>query len=146
VVARFVNLKASTARRDLFLAMFNVYIDDSGTSPTQPVAIASALIVPAKRILALEKEWNGFLDSRRIRCFHTSECVARNSKSVFANWTDEEVRDALERVRQIAKKFPVKALSWSVKKTKRLIMTSLFQVNYGNNGANITTPGPFIMF
>ena len=36
---------------------FTVYLDDSGTSPSQHVAIASAVIIPASRLLLLEREW-----------------------------------------------------------------------------------------
>src|SRR5271155_4361077 len=43
--------------RDVFLAMFRAYIDDSGTDPEQQVAIASMLIMPATRIPALDREW-----------------------------------------------------------------------------------------
>jgi hypothetical protein len=97
--------------------MFNVYIDDSGTSPNQRVAIASALLIPVKRVRQLEKEWKQFCDKRHIEEFHSSECVARNQKSAFANWTDPEVDSALARVRQISKKFGVKAFSWAVNKS-----------------------------
>lgn len=61
----------------MFLAMFTVYIDDSGTAPEQQVAIASGLIFPAKRMAAMEREWRSFLQKQGIEQFHTSECVAR---------------------------------------------------------------------
>lgn len=96
--------------------MVNVYIDDSGTSPSQRVAIASALLVPVKRVHQLEREWKQFCDTRSIKEFHSSECVARNQKSAFANWTDPEVDSTLKRVSQITKKFGVEAFSWAVNK------------------------------
>jgi hypothetical protein len=64
VVGGFVRLSfphlASQPLREYWkvhLAMFTIYLDDSGTDPSQPVAIASALIIPAPRIIALEREW-----------------------------------------------------------------------------------------
>lgn len=40
------------------MAFFSMYLDDSGTTPDQKVAVASALIVPAAQIRRLENEWN----------------------------------------------------------------------------------------
>ncbi len=44
--------------REVQLAFFSMYLDDSGTTPDQKVAVASALIVPAAQIRRLENEWN----------------------------------------------------------------------------------------
>ena len=44
--------------KEVQLVMFTVYIDDSGSDPNQPVANATALIVPGRRILALQREWD----------------------------------------------------------------------------------------
>lgn len=79
--------------------MFNVYIDDSGTAPDQRIAIASALIIPARRTKALEAEWENFRLKYGISQFHTSECVSRNRKSEFASWDEARVSEVLARVR-----------------------------------------------
>lgn len=102
--------------RETTLIMFNVYIDDSGTAPDQRIAIASALIIPARRVLALEAEWENFRLKYNISQFHTSECVYRNRKSEFASWDDARVSDALARVRQITMKYAVRAISFAVTK------------------------------
>ena len=96
--------------------MFIVYIDDSGTAPDQAVAIASALIIPAKRIASLDKEWATFAEKEGFNEFHSSECVARNPKSVFAAWDGERVLRVTSRVRQVAKKYGVKAFSFATNK------------------------------
>jgi hypothetical protein len=98
--------------------MFNVYIDDSGTAPDQRIALASALIIPTKRIMALEEEWATFRKKYSISEFHTSECVYRNSKSEFASWDDIRVANALARVRQITMKYAVRAPSFAVTKAE----------------------------
>jgi hypothetical protein len=94
--------------------MFNAYIDDSGTAPSQRIAVASALLIPARRILALESEWRTFCAKYQIESFHTSECVAHNPRSEFATWDDAKVEAAVARVRQITMKYVVKAFSFAV--------------------------------
>ena len=101
-------------RRKVNLIMFNVYFDDSGTAPDQRIAIASALIVPAKRILAMEREWNTFRLKYGITDFHTSECIHRNQKSEFASWDEDKVNAVIARVRQITTKYAVRAISNAV--------------------------------
>jgi hypothetical protein len=98
------------------LAMFTAYVDDSGTDPHQPVAIASALIVPASRIIALEKEWNKLKTREKVTDWHTAEVVAKNPHSEFANWDDDAVARVFGRVRQITKKYGVKSVAFSVYK------------------------------
>src|ERR1022692_1142166 len=96
--------------------MFTVYVDDSGTSPTQPVAIASALIIPAYRIVVLQKEWDKLRTKENFADWHTSEFVAKNPHSDFANWDDQKGSRVFGRVRQIARKYGVKSVAFSVYK------------------------------
>src|ERR1700730_2017872 len=96
--------------------MFSLYIDDSGTSPSKPIAIATALIIPAQQIIRLENEWNALRKKYGFTEFHTSEFVARNSKSEFANWDEQKQERLFSRVRQISKKYGVRAVSIAVNK------------------------------
>jgi hypothetical protein len=96
--------------------MFTVYVDDSGSSPTQPVAVAAALIVPAKQIPSLESNWRAFSEKHRFSDFHSSVCVAKNKRSDFANWSDEQVEGAFYRARQIIKQRASKAFSFTIHK------------------------------
>jgi len=98
------------------LVMFTVYIDDSGTDPKQAVAVAAALIVPAIQIPILEKNWAEFALKYGFPDFHASECVARNPHSAFAGWSDEKVRHALSRARQIMKKHTSQAFTFTIHK------------------------------
>lgn len=104
--------------KEVFLGVFTVYIDDSGTAPKQQVAIASGLIFPAKRIPAMEREWTKFCQKEGMerKGFHTSECIARNEHSDFAHWSDEKVDRVITRVRQIIRKYSPKAFSISINK------------------------------
>jgi Protein of unknown function (DUF3800) len=99
------------------LAMLNAYIDDSGTAQEQKVAIASILVIPAKRIALLENEWENFRKKHGFDCFHTSVCVARNHKYEFRDWDDAKVATVISRMRQIVFKYSVRAFSMSINKS-----------------------------
>lgn len=103
--------------REVNVSFFTAYLDDSGTAPDQKIANCTALIVPAARILALEKEWKEFRVKEQFCDFHTSEFVARNYKSFFAKWDDEKHKRVFARVRQITKKYGVKVWSFSALKS-----------------------------
>jgi len=96
--------------------MFSLYIDDSGTSPSQPVAIATALVIPAIQIVRLQKEWDRFQAKEGFKCFHTSEFYFRNYKSEFGKWDDTKWERVFRRVQQISKKYGVRAISIAVLK------------------------------
>jgi hypothetical protein len=96
--------------------MFTVFVDDSGTAPDQPVAIAGALIIPARQILSLERDWEAFRSKFDFTFFHSSECAARNNKSEFANWDEGKVQKAFMRARQIIKKRTSAACVFAVHK------------------------------
>lgn len=102
--------------RDVLLAMFTVYLDDSGTDPNQSVAIATALIIPASRIVALDKEWQTLATKENFEHFHTAPCLAGNKKEGFGDWDEAKKFRVLRRARQIGKKFGLTAISLSVKK------------------------------
>lgn len=96
--------------------MFTAYVDDSGTAPTQKVAIATGLIVPARRVNAFQSEWNTFSKKWGNSDFHSSECAVANPKSDFAGWDKVKVFSAFQRIRQITKKYGVKCISLAVNK------------------------------
>jgi hypothetical protein len=96
--------------------MFTVYIDDSGTDPNQQVAIATAMIVPAARVAALDREWNILTTKEQFPDFHMSACLAHNAKTCFGGWDEIKTRRVVERVRQIGKKFGSQVFSLAVKK------------------------------
>lgn len=96
--------------------MFTVYLDDSGTSPSQKIAVATAMIVPAMQIVRLENEWDNFRRKEEFECFHTSEFAAKNPRSDFANYDESKQRRVFTRVRGIARKYGTIAFSFSVNK------------------------------
>jgi hypothetical protein len=102
--------------KERYLVPFTVYFDDSGSDPNQPVANATGLIVPAQGIVPMEREWDALRKQERFNDFHTSEFVARNPKSEFANWDDKKHKRVFRRVRQITRKYGAQVFSFSVKK------------------------------
>jgi hypothetical protein len=102
------------------LAMVTVFIDDSGTDPDQTVAIASALIIESRRIVSLDREVTalgsreGFIGEGGFPDFHTSECVAGNSKSFFAGWDEAKKSRVCWSMRQIAEKYGINACSIAI--------------------------------
>jgi hypothetical protein len=96
--------------------MFTVYIDDSGTSPDLPVAVAGAWIAPFLKWERFEREWKKVMQKERFTCFHSSECAAKNHKSEFANWDDGKQQRVFKRLRQTVRKFAVKGMALGVSK------------------------------
>jgi hypothetical protein len=116
--AKHFLLSAYGARwKEIDLAMFTVYVDDSGTSPDQKIALAAALVVPGRRIDALESEWENLKRKYRFTDLHASECAARNDKTQFARWDDDKVAQVFGRTCEISKKYSVKAISYALRKT-----------------------------
>lgn len=94
--------------------MFTVFIDDSGTDPRQPSAIASALVIPASQIEALDYTWDAFKREEFITDFHTSECVAAQKGTDFEHWGSQRKSRTCWKVREIAKQYAVTAFSCAV--------------------------------
>lgn len=98
------------------MSYFTTYIDDSGTAPDQRVAMCTALIIPAARIIAMEREWKTLKEKEGFSDFHTSVFIARNYKTEFAKWDDDKQERVFRRVREIIKKFGVKIYTFAVNK------------------------------
>lgn len=94
--------------REVLLANFTLFFDDSGTSPSQHVAVAAALIVPAAQLLRLESEWTTMRNKHEFEEWHTSESVA--------NWPEDKTARVFSRVRQISKKYGTVAVSCTINK------------------------------
>ena len=70
---------------------FAIYLDDSGTASDQPIAIASAFILPAKQKVPLENEWNRFTKANGFSDFHAAACAAPKSKDKqYKDWDDAQ--------------------------------------------------------
>jgi Protein of unknown function (DUF3800) len=103
--------------KEVRLAFFTVYLDDSGTAYDQPIASASAWIIPTKNIVTLRSHWNRFIEANGITDFHASACAAPTSKERrYANLTSTQKKHIFARVRQFCKKYGVQTFGFSVHK------------------------------
>lgn len=103
-------------RKRTNIVMFTVFIDDSGTAPHQSVAIASALIIPLDRLLALEDDWKRFKRMRAFPSFHTSACIAASEKEGFGGWTHTQIDRTVGGVRLLIKRYGAQIISFAVNK------------------------------
>jgi Protein of unknown function (DUF3800) len=104
--------------RDATLIMFTAYIDDSGTDPNQRVATATALIIPAAQLIAMESEWHALMAKEGCSRLHTSEMAANNPDSEFFKWDRDKQSRVLRRCLEIAREYSplLGANSFAVKK------------------------------
>ncbi len=96
--------------------MFTIYLDDSGTSPSQKIAVATAMIIPALEIVRMETEWEALTKKEGFSSLHASECAANNPKSEFATWDRVKQERVFRRAREISRKYGTTAFSFSVNK------------------------------
>ncbi len=96
--------------------MLTVYVDDSGTSPEHKVALASALIVPAERIEALDIEWEKFKAEENFSYLHAAEIACSDRRGQFATWDNEKASRVFERARKFAMNYGVRAFSMAIYK------------------------------
>jgi len=99
--------------------MFTVYLDDSGTDPNQPVAIATAFVVPVNQIPRLESEWNTLKKKEAFGSLHFSEMIAKNRKTEYADWDNAKQAQVARRVWEISRKYgnAYGAVSFAVNKS-----------------------------
>jgi hypothetical protein len=100
----------------VFIVAFTVYLDDSGTAPEQPIANATALIIPASNIIDMEEEFAALKAKEEFTDFHTSVFVFRNPKYEFANWSSSKQKRVFRRMRQITRKYVAQVFSLAVNK------------------------------
>lgn len=111
--------------------MITVFIDDSGTAPDHKVAIAAGLIVESSRIKSMDGEFEALKQEEGFSHFHTSECVAGNKESEFANWDSKNKQRVCARVRQIAMNYGVQACSIAI---DRQLYDEVVPVHIRNEG------------
>jgi Protein of unknown function (DUF3800) len=95
--------------------MLTIYIDDSGTGPSQNIAVAAGWIakMPAWRLF--EREWNRVrsVESHKFNCMHMADFVAGYKE--FKNWGDlDEKLSLMKNLRQVIKKRAIKGFGLGV--------------------------------
>lgn len=102
--------------RKVDLIMLTVYVDDSGTSPAHKIAIASAMIVPARNLEVIEDMWKAFKDEEGFDYLHASDIATPHRKGQFKGWDDTKAARVLARARRIAITHCIGAFSLAIPK------------------------------
>ena len=84
------------------MCLFTAYVDDAGTDPNQQVAIATALLIPAGRLIALKREWDNLKEKENFSDFHMAEFSTPTPPfdSEYFGWDAEKHKRVFSRVRQ----------------------------------------------
>jgi len=74
--------------REVLIPMLALYLDDSGTGPTQDVAVAAGFIGTLQGWKRFERAWNKIkgVESQKFECMHMTDFVWDKKK--FKNWGD----------------------------------------------------------
>jgi Protein of unknown function (DUF3800) len=105
--------------KEVYLAAQTIYIDDSGTSPSNNVAVAAGWIAKMPTWVFFEREWNKVrnIESDKFSCMHTAEFVdGRGDKNEFKGWPLDKKLRVAKRLRKIIKKRAVKGFALGVVK------------------------------
>jgi hypothetical protein len=103
---------------DILVAGMAVYIDDSGTDPSNPIAVAAGWIAPLKNWVQFCAEWDKAKKSDSFKCFHTSDCMASNGKTEFKDWDVARKKRTLPYLVKIIRKHAVKGFGMAVQKSE----------------------------
>lgn len=100
------------------MAAITAYLDDSGTSPDNPVACAAGFLSPVPQWKKFERDWRDarYIPGDEFICMHIAECVANNRKSEFHDWDLPKKRRVLQRLRSIIKNRAVQSVGMAVSK------------------------------
>jgi Protein of unknown function (DUF3800) len=92
--------RAILAAQDGIVAVFKVYIDESGTHDRSPVVTVAAYLARPKQWEAFTKEWRRAI--RPIKVYHATD--AANCHGAFEGWTPKQVAELAARALPIIPK------------------------------------------
>lgn len=84
--------------RDVYVAAFTIYIDDSGTAPAQSTAVAAGWIAQYSAWKLFNREWDKVrnVESRKFSIMHMADFVY--GKREFENWDLETKKTVLNKL------------------------------------------------
>ncbi len=103
-----------TKESDLF-AMLAVYLDDSGTSPTDPVAVVAGYLATEKMWNEFEKRWTVLLSKYNIKILHRADL--ESYKGEFKNWDEQRRVEFLKKAHAIIRRCTYTAVGSSLVKS-----------------------------
>jgi hypothetical protein len=57
------------------MALYDVYIDESGTNPGDPVLVVGGYLIEQQRALRMDIEWRLYLAEKRLKWWHSANCI-----------------------------------------------------------------------
>ncbi len=104
--------------REVLVAAFTMYFDDSGTSPKNTVAVAAGWISRVSYWIPFEKKWEqaGKVRGEEFECMHMAEFVFGQKDSGFENWDLPKKKRVAGRLRALIKKFAFKGFALGLSK------------------------------
>jgi len=100
--------------RGVLVAALTFYIDDSGTSPSNPVALAAGWISPPARWKRFEREWEKVKAKETLKCFHMAHCVFGNEGTEFRDWDYGKKLRVIRKLRTLTRKHVAQGLAVAV--------------------------------
>jgi hypothetical protein len=100
------------------VAGLTIYIDDSGTSPRNEVAVAAGWIAPLQQWRKFEGDWKKAkqVAGDEFDCFHMSGCVYIERGTEFESWSYPKKQRVIRRLREIIKRRATKGFCLGVRK------------------------------
>jgi hypothetical protein len=105
--------------REVYVAALTIYIDDSGTSPANNVAVAAGWVAKMPTWKFFEREWEKAknIESDKFSCMHMAEFVdGRGDTNEFNGWSLDKKLRVASRLRKIIKKRALKGFALGVVK------------------------------
>lgn len=102
--------RAILAANDRLVAVFKVYIDESGIHEGSPVVTVAAYLARPKQWAAFTSEWLRAI--KPIRVYHAAD--AANCRGEFEGWTPQRVADLAKRVLPIIPKHTANAAAAAI--------------------------------
>lgn len=102
--------------KNVQVAMLTLYVDDSGTGPTQGVAVAAGWIAPTHSWNLFDRDWQRLQNGvDKFNCMHMAEFVGGHGE--FVGWGLDKKRRLATNMRTLIKKRARKGFALAVTKT-----------------------------
>jgi hypothetical protein len=104
---------------EVYVASFAIYFDDSGTSPSQDVAVAAGWIAPMPIWMLFEREWDEArnVEGDKFICMHMADFVSGlGEDNEFRDWELDKKQRVAARLRELIKQRALKGFALGVVK------------------------------
>src|ERR1700680_2184960 len=106
-IEHFIEAVHLNRSKEVYVAAFAIYIDDSGTSPANNIAVAAGWISKMPTWKFFEREWDKVknIESDRFACMHMADFVSGlGDKNEFRGWALDRKLRVSKKLRTVIKK------------------------------------------